>query len=169
MASTELSGSRGSAAASGEPLKKSKRLWWSLCLASRPAKRHLVPCELSRVDKLSSSRIYLPDNLRPRDVREFCRNALSEVFERFKNNIPLLDPIKDMKISDKQFKRFVRNIDSGSEEEELKNYELHQSETLELSATMAVANLGHCRFIENNSNSNELEPDCDYNSSLKPT
>eukprot|EP01083_Nonionella_stella_P311703 1112231_1 len=128
MASTELSGSRGSAAASGEPLKKSKRLWWSLCLASRPAKRHRVPCELSRVDKLSSSRIYLPDNLRPRDVREFCRNALSEVFERFKNNIPLLDPIKDMKISDKEFKRSVRKIDNV--EEELTNHELHQSETL---------------------------------------
>eukprot|EP01083_Nonionella_stella_P113767 335635_1 len=98
------------------------------CPPGESGAMEVVPCELDRVDKLSSIRIYLPDNLRSLDVRESCRKTLSEVFERFKNNIPLLDPIKDMKISDKEFKRSVRKIDNV--EEELTNHELHQSETL---------------------------------------
>eukprot|EP01084_Bolivina_argentea_P148716 259954_1 len=93
------------------------------CPPGESGAMEVVPCELNRVDKLSSIRIYLPDNLRSRDVRESCRKTLSEVFERFKNNILLLDPIKDMKISDKEFKRSVRKIDNV--EEELTNHELH--------------------------------------------
>ena len=65
----------------------------------------VVPCLLTSVDRLSSVRIYLPKDIRTVDSRQSVYKAVQEVKNRFKDGIPLLDPVEDMNIEDESFKK----------------------------------------------------------------
>ena len=54
--------------------------------------------------------------------------SIGEVKKRFPNNVPLLDPVKDMKIGDKEFKEVIKKI--GTFENRLLNHTLHKHENL---------------------------------------
>ncbi|KAG0476825.1 hypothetical protein HPP92_013666 [Vanilla planifolia] len=51
------------------------------------------------IDNLSVIRVYMPKDLVPLEAREHMLKILSEVYSRFGNGIPLLDPEEDMKPS----------------------------------------------------------------------
>ena len=70
---------------------------------------------LPHLTKLSSVRVYLPKDLRPQQNRKVVRSAIEEVRKRFPDGLPLLNPVKDMHISDEEFRKIVQ---VGSRERE---------------------------------------------------
>lgn len=72
----------------------------------------VVPVLLSTVERISGIRIFLPKDLRDKDSRELVRRNLAEVSRRFPEpkGLPLLDPVKDMKIVDEPFKVLLQKI-----------------------------------------------------------
>lgn len=109
----------------------------------------VVPVVVDRIQKISSVRIFIPKDLKPLDnrkavtksisVRCFIKKTIGELFnhwhfqfqevqKRFGSKVPLLDPVKDMKINEKSFKELMKKI--GAFEERLKNHELHADKRL---------------------------------------
>lgn len=68
----------------------------------------VVPVTLATLDAISHLRLYLPKDLRPEPNRETVWKSVLEVQRRFPDGIPLLDPIKEMKIKDDKFKALVQ-------------------------------------------------------------
>jgi ATP-dependent RNA helicase DOB1 len=59
-------------------------------------------------------RVFLPKDLRTEQSRETVWKSVLEVQRRFPDGIPLLDPIKEMKIKDDKFTALVQVIISLS-------------------------------------------------------
>ncbi|KAH6559863.1 hypothetical protein BASA60_000428 [Batrachochytrium salamandrivorans] len=70
----------------------------------------IVPCLLSTFDGMSSVRINMPKDMRLLGSRRQCLTTIKEVEARFKGDIPILDPIKDMRIDDSAFQKLVSKI-----------------------------------------------------------
>lgn len=72
-------------------------------------KGHLVvvPVLLNTVQALSHVRLVLPKEVRSSDARKSILASMLEVRKRFKNEIPLLDPIENMNIRDPGFQKVV--------------------------------------------------------------
>lgn len=94
----------------------------------------VVPVLLSTLQSISGIRMILPKDLRSRDARQQVKGRLNEVFRRFPakgkdaKGIPLLDPIKDMKIKDESFKTLLGKI--ALLEQRLTESPLHGSKEL---------------------------------------
>lgn len=71
----------------------------------------IVPVLHSYIHKISSLRIYHPNDLRPKTARLSVLKTINEVKKRFSDKIPLLNPIKDMNIKDDSFKAIVGMIE----------------------------------------------------------
>jgi len=77
----------------------------------------VVPVMLHTLESISGLRLILPKDLRQREARQQVKDRLQEVFRRFPSSgkgakgIPLLDPIKDMKITDDSFSTLLNKID----------------------------------------------------------
>ncbi|GAW07422.1 antiviral helicase [Lentinula edodes] len=72
----------------------------------------VVPVILSTLEGISHLRIYLPKDLRPDLNRETAWKSILEVQRRFPDGVPLLDPVKDMKIKDEKFTALVQKIEA---------------------------------------------------------
>ena len=84
----------------------------------------VVPVNLNLVQKISSVKVFIPKDVKSRDNRKVVLKSLKEVKKRFKEDkIPLLDPIKDMKITEKEFKDIVKRI--AAFEKRLESHPLH--------------------------------------------
>lgn len=96
----------------------------------------VIPVMLTTVESISGLRLILPKDLRPRESRQQVKDRLQEVFRRFPSKgkgatgIPLLDPIKDMKITDEGFRNLLSKIDIL--EEKLAESPVHTSKDLHL-------------------------------------
>jgi len=88
----------------------------------------VIPLLLNLIQQVSSVRLFVPADLRPLDNRMAVLKSIGEVKKRFPNNVPLLDPVKDMKIGDKEFKEVIKKI--GTFENRLLNHTLHKHENL---------------------------------------
>lgn len=71
----------------------------------------VVPVLLSTIQAISGIRIFLPKDLRMRDARIQLGKNMAEVQRRFPNGLPLLDPVKDMKIADDAFQQLLGKIE----------------------------------------------------------
>lgn len=71
----------------------------------------VVPILLSHVQELSGIRVFLPKDLRLRDARAQVGKNLAEVCRRFPSGLPLLDPVKDMKIDDVLFQQLLGKME----------------------------------------------------------
>ncbi|PWZ00793.1 putative MTR4-involved in nucleocytoplasmic transport of mRNA [Testicularia cyperi] len=80
------------------------------CPEGKKGEMVVVPVLLSTVQELSGIRIFLAKDLRPSEPRETVRKNLAEVRRRFPKGVPLLDPIKDMKIKDETFGHLLEKI-----------------------------------------------------------
>lgn len=67
----------------------------------------VIPVLLATVEKISAVRLHVPKDLRPLAARETLWKAVLEVQRRFAASMPMLDPVKNMKISDKLFQELV--------------------------------------------------------------
>ena len=88
----------------------------------------VVPLLLHLVQQISSVRLFIPSDLRSLDNRNSVLKAIGEVKKRFPKGVPLLDPIKDMKIGDKQFKELIQKV--GTFEKRLMNHPLNNKKEL---------------------------------------
>ncbi|TFY77896.1 hypothetical protein EWM64_g6115, partial [Hericium alpestre] len=77
------------------------------CPPHQKGEPSVVPILLSAVEGISHLRVFLPKDLRSSTARETAWKSLLEVQCRFPDGITFLDPIKDMKIQDEQFKFLV--------------------------------------------------------------
>ena len=71
----------------------------------------VVPIHPSLIQQISSVKLNMPKDIRSLDHRRIVQKSIGEVQKRFKNNVPLLDPIKDLKIAEKEFKNVIAKID----------------------------------------------------------
>ncbi|KAG9303555.1 hypothetical protein G9A89_018451 [Geosiphon pyriformis] len=81
------------------------------CLENQKGEMMVVPVDLTCVDGISEIRIFPPKDLKPLDQREAVYKSMQEVFQRFNNGLPLLDPVTDMGITDEGFKKLLRKIE----------------------------------------------------------
>lgn len=72
----------------------------------------IIPTLVSLLDGISSVRVYLPKDLRTAENRAIAGKALKDVHNRFKDGIPLLDPIDDMEIKDDGFSKAIRRLET---------------------------------------------------------
>jgi len=71
----------------------------------------VIPLELRCILKLSAVRVYVPKDIRSSENRETLGKSLREVHKRFPDGVPILDPVEDQKIKDKDFLKVVRRIE----------------------------------------------------------
>lgn len=76
------------------------------CADGEKGEATVIPVLLSTVEKISAIRLHVPKDLRPLATRETLWKAVLEVQKRF-DVIPMLDPVKNMKISDSLFSDLV--------------------------------------------------------------
>jgi len=67
----------------------------------------VVPIEPNLINQISSIKLFLPKDLRSPDDRKSVLKKIEQVHKRFER-VPLLDPIEDLKITDKAFKEVVK-------------------------------------------------------------
>jgi ATP-dependent RNA helicase DOB1 len=67
----------------------------------------LSACSISCIRNLSTVRLHTPKEVKSAETRNQMYKMLQEVQKRFKYTLPLLDPIKDMKITDDSFKKLL--------------------------------------------------------------
>eukprot|EP01116_Phalansterium_solitarium_P015269 TRINITY_DN3360_c0_g2_i1.p1 TRINITY_DN3360_c0_g2~~TRINITY_DN3360_c0_g2_i1.p1 ORF type:complete len:1056 (+),score=481.56 TRINITY_DN3360_c0_g2_i1:1954-5121(+) len=75
----------------------------------------VIPALLSLLDGMSTIRIYIPKDLRSPEQRQSVLKSLREIHKRFPDGLPMLDPIKDMKITDAAFKKIVKKAEAVEE------------------------------------------------------
>merc|ERR1719193_185068 len=80
------------------------------------------------IQKISSARIFIPDDLKSLDKRMAVLSAIKEGQRRCNQNIPLIDPEKDMKINTPEFKDIVKKIMTF--EKRLKKHSLHNDQDM---------------------------------------
>ncbi|KAK9475667.1 rRNA-processing arch domain-containing protein [Lipomyces japonicus] len=89
----------------------------------------VVPVLLSCIEAISNLRIFLPQDLKSAQHKSSVEKSISEVKRRFPDGITLLDPIKNMNITDDSFKSLLTKIDNL--EQKLKESELSSNPYLE--------------------------------------
>ena len=70
----------------------------------------VVPVSMNVIQKISQVRLYFSNDLRPPERRLSVLRSIEEVEKRFPCGIPLLDPVNDMKIQDREFQELLKNI-----------------------------------------------------------
>jgi ATP-dependent RNA helicase DOB1 len=69
----------------------------------------VLPCALSTLANLSSVKLNaLARDIKSREARMDMGRSLNEVMRRYDGKPPLLDPVKDMRITDDSFKRLLQ-------------------------------------------------------------
>lgn len=102
------------------------------CPAGKRGEAEIIPCLSSLITKISSIRIHHSNDLRPKEQRLKVVKNIEEVKERFKSKsqaIPLLHPVNDMHIKEKEFKTCIDRIEDF--EKKLFAHPLHNSPKLD--------------------------------------
>ena len=85
----------------------------------------VVSIEPNLIQQISSVRIFIPQDIRPKENRKSVYKSIEQVEKRFKNDgVPLLDPVKDMNIKEKPFKEIIEKI--AMFEKRLESHSLHK-------------------------------------------
>lgn len=70
----------------------------------------VVPVYLGAIERVSQVRLYLSNDLRPREHRMAVLKSIEEVHKRFPGGIPILDPVTDLKIREQEFTDIIDKI-----------------------------------------------------------
>ncbi|XP_046844163.1 exosome RNA helicase MTR4-like [Xenia sp. Carnegie-2017] len=82
------------------------------CPPGEKGEMQVIPVLLKLIQAISSVRLYIPKDIRSLDARQNVGKSIQEVKKRFKDGLPLLDPIDDMGIKDEGLKSIVRKIEA---------------------------------------------------------
>lgn len=99
------------------------------CPPNKQGTVEVVPVLHTLISRISSLRVYYPQDLRPADNRRSVLKTISEVKKRFPDGPPLLNPITDMHIKDSSFQNIVELIEKF--EKQLFAHSLHKSPKLD--------------------------------------
>ena len=89
----------------------------------------VVSIEPNLIHQISSVRIFIPQDIRPKENRKSVYKSIEQVKKRFGDDVPLLDPVKDMKIKEKPFKEIIEKISMF--DKRLISHSLHNQENIE--------------------------------------
>lgn len=109
------------------------------CRTGTKGSVEVVPVLHTLIAKISSLRVYYPQDLRPADNRQSVLKTIAEVKKRFPQGPPLLNPLTDMHIKDGEFATVVRMIDQF--ERQLFAHPLHNTPELDAIYTAYAAKL----------------------------
>lgn len=70
----------------------------------------IIPMLLECIKEISSVVLVLPSDLIKKETKLQVRNTFREVFSHFEGKLPLMDPLKDMKLDDKDLKEHIKQI-----------------------------------------------------------
>ena len=107
-----------------EDIENSKLIWRGSFQTCRPVqegdKRSLVSMRiftvgLDNIENISAVRIFIPGDCTTEASRRKVGASLNEVKSRFKEGIPLLDPIQDLGITDEAFKTHLERAKTLAE------------------------------------------------------
>lgn len=98
------------------------------CPSGKKGSVEVVPVISTLITKISSLRIYYPNDLRPADNRRSVLHRIDEVKKRYPEGPPLLNPVQDMKIKDKEFLNVLSLVEKF--EKRLFAHPLHSSTEL---------------------------------------
>ena len=62
---------------------------------------------LDNIDRISAVRLFVPQDTKPQEARKNIMKSLNEVQRRFPEGLPLLDPVKDLKINVGEFNKLL--------------------------------------------------------------
>lgn len=88
----------------------------------------LVPCELLDLDGVSAVRIHKPEEIKSLASRTTIGQSIREVLRRYPKSVPMLDPIRDLGISEPKLKVAKSQLDAV--EEAMENMPVHYSDML---------------------------------------
>uniref|UniRef100_T1IR20 Exosome RNA helicase MTR4 n=1 Tax=Strigamia maritima TaxID=126957 RepID=T1IR20_STRMM len=100
------------------------------CPPDEKGTMQVVPVLSHLITNISAIRIACQQDMRPLVHRLGVLKILAEIKRQFPDGVPLLDPIKDMGITDKNFKVLVRKIEAV--EEQLRSHSLHNFKDKEI-------------------------------------
>lgn len=71
----------------------------------------IIPITLESIQAIGNLRLYMPKDIRAKSQLDTVGKTLSEVQRRFPDGVPLIDPIKNMKIEDEDFQKLINKIE----------------------------------------------------------
>lgn len=71
----------------------------------------IIPITLESIRTVGNLRLFMPKDVKASGQKETVGKSLAEVQRRFEHGIPLIDPIKNMKIEDEEFKKLLKKIE----------------------------------------------------------
>ncbi|KAH3900580.1 probable ATP-dependent RNA helicase DOB1 [Saccharomycodes ludwigii] len=71
----------------------------------------IIPITLNSISEIGKLRVHVPKDVKSTKQRETMGKMLSEANRRLNGSIPLLDPVKGMKIEDEDFLRLLKKIE----------------------------------------------------------
>jgi ATP-dependent RNA helicase DOB1 len=105
-----------------EDVSNAPLLWRGTARQCRPAKpgvddesiisMRVFTISLENIDRISAVRIFTPPALHSLEARKKVAMAVKEVQKRFPEGVPLLDPIKDLRIKDENFITLIERAES---------------------------------------------------------
>lgn len=99
------------------------------CPEGQKGEVEIVSVDAVLITHISAVRIFCPDDLRTKNSRKSMYKAIEKVKEQFPDSVPLLSPIKDMKIKDPEFLDVVSKIEKL--EKRMYEHPIHKSPLLE--------------------------------------
>jgi ATP-dependent RNA helicase DOB1 len=105
-----------------EDASNASLLWRGTARQCRPAKQgidddnivsmRIFSIGLENIDRISAVRIFTPSALQSPEARKKVALAVKEVQKRFPEGVPLLDPIKDLRINDQNFTTLMERAEA---------------------------------------------------------
>ena len=80
------------------------------CAKGEQGELVLVGLDFSCISSISTIRLNTPKEVKSKESRKKLAKSLQEVKNRFKIGLPLLDPVKDMRINDTNFVKILQKI-----------------------------------------------------------
>lgn len=79
-------------------------------VAGEKSRAEYIPITLDSIEKISSVRLRVPSDLKSSAAKRTLVKTIKDLPKRLTEGIPLMDPIKNMKIDDNDFKLLLRKI-----------------------------------------------------------
>ncbi|SCV03844.1 LAMI_0H11408g1_1 [Lachancea mirantina] len=70
----------------------------------------IIPITLESIKNLGNLRLHMPKDIKASGQKEAVAKSLKEVRRRFPDGVPLIDPVKNMKIDDEDFDRLLKKV-----------------------------------------------------------
>ena len=71
----------------------------------------IIPITLSSIESIGNIRLYMPKDVKADSKKVTVGKTLKEALRRFPDGVPIVDPVKNMKIEDEDFLKLLKKIE----------------------------------------------------------